>query len=191
MLKESLDGGRIKGGMLKSHVEWLDEQRLPGGREALRSRVSAQTAQIVEGSVLPIVWYPFRALIETDRAIAALTGRPERATLIELGRHSARSNLGTSYRFFNRTQPHEFFESVARMHGQYVDFGRETYRSLGPTRCEIVLSDCACYSKAYCWSAIGYYEQATALQGGREPRVAESDCVCQGQAACRFEIAWS
>jgi hypothetical protein len=109
----------------------------------------------------------------------------------ELGRHSARANLTSAYRFYNKSQPHEFFASVERMHSAYIDFGREQYSSLGPTRCQIVLADYRCFAKTYCWSALGYYEQATVLQGGKAPHVIEAECTCEGAAACRFEISWS
>jgi hypothetical protein len=191
MLRESLDGGHIKGGVLNAHLEWLDFQKLPAGRSSLAARVSPATARLLETPLLPISWYPFRALVEMDRAIAVVCGKDERPLVTDLGRHSARTNLSTAYRFYNKSQPHEFFASVVRMHGAYIDFGREEYSSLGPTRCQILLSDYRCFAKTYCWSALGYYEQATALQGGKDPHVTEPECVCDGGTACRFEIAWS
>lgn len=191
MLRESLDGGRIRGGVLRSHLTWADAQHFEGGRAELCRRVSADTALVLEGPLLEISWYPFRALVEVDRAIASLAGRDERDTSIELGRHSARTNLTASYRFYNKSHPHEFFASVVKMHRQYIDFGTEEYVFRGPSACEIVLSEYRCYAKSYCWSALGYYEQATALQGGQAPRVGERTCVCEGGGACLFEIAWS
>jgi hypothetical protein len=190
-MKERLDGGRVRGGILQAHLHWVEDQRLPGGITALKARVSDETARVLDGPVLPISWYPFRALVEADRATAALAGGDEKATVVELGRHSARRNLAAGYRFYNRSQPHEFFATVTRMHPQYLDFGREEYESAGPTACRILLLDHSCYSKIYCWSALGYYEQATAFQGGREPEVAEVECACEGAPRCCFELRWS
>jgi hypothetical protein len=181
----------VRGGILQAHLHWVEERKLPGGRAALRSRVSEEAARILDGPVLPIAWYPFRVLVESDRAIAALAGREEKSTVVELGRHSARLNLATGYRFYNKSQPHEFFAAVTRMHPQYQDFGREEYRATGPTSCRIMLLDYACYSKIYCWSALGYYEQAAELQGGRDARVEETECVCEGAPRCSFDLRWS
>jgi hypothetical protein len=76
MFRESLDGGRVKGGVLNAHLEWLDAQKLPAGRSALAPRVSPATARLLETPLLPISWYP------------------------------ARSNLSSAYRFYNESQPH-------------------------------------------------------------------------------------
>jgi hypothetical protein len=190
MFKESLEGGRVKGGMLKAHLDWADVH-CPGGSFAVREQVSDATRRLLDPPILPITWYPFSALVEADRAIAALARTGERETAIELGRHSAHANLGGHYRFFNRRQPHEFFASAARMHGRFVDFGREDYGRLDVTACQLVLAESVCFSKVFCWSAVGYYEQATVLQGGRDPKVHESECVCEGGSLCRFEIGWA
>jgi hypothetical protein len=188
---EALDGGAVRGGIFRSHLDWLDSQGLPEPRRRLGQSVPPETARVLEGPILPIGWYPYRALIEMDRGILQVTGRPETAeSMAVLGRHSARSNLQSAYRFYTRPAPHEFFAQVARMHSQYVDFGSEAYEALGPSACRVSLLDLRCFSKVYCWSAIGYYAEATRLQGGREPQVCETECRCEGGAACRFEIRW-
>lgn len=190
MATEKLDGGRLKGAILKARLQWLEEKGL-GDPASLVSRVSKETAAVLQAPILPVAWYPFRALVEVDRAIAAVAGGDERAAITELGRHSARLNLGGSLRFYNRSQPHEFFAGVERMHGLYMDFGREHYEPTGPTSGTISLLELRCWAKAYCWSAAGYYEQATALQGGRDPVIVERECACDGDAACLFDLRWS
>lgn len=189
-MRESLTGGKVKGGILRSHLEYADAQ-LPGGREALRAGVPADVAPLLDGAILANIWYPFHALVAVDHAILAIKGGDERAAAIDLGRESARLNLGTSYRVYRRDEPHAFFESAARIHRQYLDFGREEYEHVGDTRCRLSLFEAPCYAKVFCWSALGYYEEAVRLQGGRSPQVTESACVCDGDDACRFEISWS
>src|SRR5689334_19423448 len=123
-MPEVLDGGNVKGGVLKAHLDWFKQNRPALGLDALQHRVSLATGEILAATILPSNWYPFRAVVEIDRAIAALHGGDERETVIELGRHSARLNLSTSYRAFNTDRPHEFFRTSARLHHQYEDFGR-------------------------------------------------------------------
>lgn len=190
MARESLAGGRIKGGILRSRLDYLERQPIPGGLDAIRARVSPETAQLLGGPLLPISWYPFRALVEIDRAVAAALGGDERAAIVDLGRQSARLNLSTIYRAYRKEHPHAFFEAATRIHGQYMDFGREEYERTGATSCRLSLVDCAWYSKVWCWSALGYYEEATRLQGGRDPVVQELECLCEGGQGCRFDIRW-
>ncbi len=189
--REVLEGGKVKGGMLKAHLQWVAQNRPDLTVEDLCGRVSASTAAVLRGLVLAIGWYPFRAMVETDRAIAeACRGDPE-ALFKELGRYSARLNLSTSYKVYTRSEPHTFFQIAARVHDQFQDFGRAEYERTGATSCRLSMLDYTCYSPVFCLSGAGYYEQATALQGGRDPQVSEGECHCRGGSACRFDIRWS
>ncbi len=192
VLLEALDGGRIKGGILRSHMQWVAETQGGDALARICDRVSPETARILKSPIFPVAWYPFRALVETDRAIAAVVGvRDEKALVGQLGRYSARVNLTTSYKVYARENPHEFFLSAAQLHEHFLDFGHEEYERTGATSCRLSMIDYACYSKVFCWSALGYYEQATTLQGGKDAIVTESECLCRGASACRFEISWS
>jgi hypothetical protein len=190
-MREQLDGGRVRGGILDSHLRWLRERDGEAALDALRAHVSPETARVLRGPILPISWYPFRALVEIDRAVVVVAGLPdERGAITELGRDSARRNLSGSFKSYARPNPHDFFAGVARMHRQYQDFGRAEYEHRGPTACRVSMLAYPCYSKVFCWSAAGYYEQAAALQGGRRGAVTESACVCEGDEACRFDVSW-
>lgn len=190
ILRESLDGGSLKGGVLLSRLRWVGDFGIPGGLGALRSKVSQGTATILYAPILTISSYPFRALIEVDRGIAAVLGAEERTVAARLGRYSAWLNLTTNFKQYRGEGPHDLFASAARMHRQYQDFGREEYERTGESSCRLSLLDNRCHSKTYCWSACGYFEHATRLHGGLEPQVTETECVCSGGIACRFEIAW-
>src|SRR5262245_10255727 len=189
-LRELLDGGTLKGGVLLSRIRWVGDFGVPGGLGSLRDKVSRATAGILYGPILPISSYPFRALIETDRAIAAVLGADEQTVAARLGRYSAWLNLTTSFKHYRGEGPHHLFASAARMHRQYQDFGREEYERTSETSCRVSLLDNRCYAKTYCWSGCGYFEHGARLHGGLDPEVEETACVCAGDAACRFEIRW-
>ena len=181
----------MKGGVLKAHLQWLEENRPDVTIDALCRRVSPATAATLRQTILPASWYAFRTVVETDRAITAACGGDADALVLELGRYSARLNLGSSYKVYARTEPHAFFQLAARLHRQFQDFGRAKYERTGTTSCSLAMSDYPCFSRLFCLSGRGYYEQATALQGGREPRVDETSCQCRGGTECRFDIRWT
>lgn len=188
--REVLEGGNVKGGMLRSHLQWAWENRADLSVDDLARRVSPATAAIVVARILPVAWYPFRAVVEVDRAIAEAVGGDAADVVRELGRHSARVNLGTSYKVYTRPEPHEFFESAARLHQQFMDFGRAVYERTGASSCRLAMDSYPCYSPVFCLSAAGYYEQATVLQGPARAEVRELECQCTGDARCLFDIRW-
>jgi len=189
-LHEKLDGGRIKGGMFRAHIEWVVERH---DLDALIGRVSPDTGKALTSGILANGWYPFRFVVETDRAIADVCSpdQPPDEIYRDLGRHSAEVNLNGVYRAFRKEDPHKFFERVAMHHRLFLDFGRAQYERIESTACRLSMLDYLCYSKVFCQSALGYYEAASRLQGGLLPVVCERECVCRGGSACVFEISWS
>lgn len=187
---ERLDGGQIKGTMLRAHLTWLERQAGMGARERLLSELDATTAELVRQPVLPSFWYPFRALIALDRGIARVVGLPAERVARELGRFSAEQNLTTFYKAFQRKDPHEFFRQEALLHDRFLDFGRAVYTPRGEGAGLIRLLDYPCCSPLFCLSATGYYQRAAELQGGRAVIVQELGCLCRGDPACEFDVRW-
>lgn len=190
-MSEQLEGGQVKGGMLQSHFDWATKELGAESLEKIRQRLSPEMQELVARPVLATKLYPFRLLIEVDKAIAALRGGRADEVYKELGRHSARINLGSVYQVFNKSAPHDFFERAAQLHSRFQDWGRAVYEKLGPMTCRLSLFEYRTHSKVFCSSGIGYYEEATKLQGGHLPKVVETTCTCDGSDACRFEISWS
>jgi uncharacterized protein (TIGR02265 family) len=189
-MPEVLIGGSLKGSIIRAHLDWAAKKLGKDALEKIRERVSEQTSKFLSSSILATQWYPFRTLIEVDKAIAALAGGNPDAVYLEMGRHSAGLNLSAVRKVFPHQQPHEFFQKEAVLHNQFLDFGRAEYVKTGSTSCRLVLSEYPCCSKVFCQSARGYYERAGELQGGKGIRVKETECLAEGDDACVFEISW-
>ncbi|HSP35876.1 MAG TPA: hypothetical protein VLU46_16305 [Thermoanaerobaculia bacterium] len=186
-LREVVTGGRIKGGMLRAHLEWV---RRTHGEAALTQLVSSLAAEVSHDvqSVLPTTWCAFATLVTLDRAIARQYGHN---VLKDLGRFSARINLDTTYRLYKRADIHEFFAKAAALHSQFQDFGSATYEQNGDHGGRMIHAGYPCFSPVFCASAIGYYEEALRIHNGRNVIVTESGCQCAGDASCTFVMRWS
>jgi len=176
--------------MIRAHVDWVRDTQGTVGIVQLWSALPPATAEALVGELRDTGLYPFRYLIELDRTIARLFGYEDEPLVIELGRHSARRNLGEALAGFQRDDPHEFFEQSARLHGQGQDFGRAVYERVSKTACRLHMVDYPCYSKLYCWSGRGYYYEAAQLNGGGAASVVETACICEGDEKCVFEVRW-
>jgi len=188
--KEILDGGRLRGGVFRSHIQWVRDTHGDVGLVKLWTALPTETAEALVGELFDTGLYAFRHLIALDRSIARLFGFEDEPTLVALGAYSARINLSTRFKDFNKNHPHAFFEQSARLHAQFQDFGRALYEKTGPMSCRMKMTGYPCYSKVFCWSAVGYYSQATEMQGGANVRIRETQCQCEGAEACVFDIRW-
>jgi hypothetical protein len=186
--REHLQGGKVRGGMLAAHLRWVTEhhqKEMPKFWDALPDEVR----DAVGGMILPVNWYDFSHLVAVDRTIEKIWGGA--ATLRELGAYSARLNLTGVYKVFTRASIHEFFENSAKLHPRFQDFGTAQYERTGPTSGRMAMREYVSYSPVFCRSAIGFYEEAVTIHGGKAAKVTESECRCRGDESCVFEIRWS
>ena len=178
----------IKGTVLLSHLAWLDETK-GEHRVHLEPVLDDETFKVVR-TVQSVTWLPFRTLVTIDKAIASIVGEPPEEVFLELGRHSARTNLGGLYKKFVPEDPHRFFVGVT-LHNTFQDFGNISYTKLGDRAGRIELSDYPEYSPAFCASGRGYYEQALQVMKAPGPiLVKESQCQCAGDRVCLYDIRW-
>lgn len=186
-LREVVTGGHVKGGMIRAHLDWL---RRNSGEAAMTKLIQSLPPHISAeiSSALPTSWISFEAVVTLDRAIAQQHGNN---VLKDLGRFSAKINLDTTYRLYKREDIHEFFRRSASLHAQFQDFGTAAYEQSNDHGGRMIHTGYACFSPTYCASAIGYYEEALRIHGGRNVIVTESRCQCAGDSDCTFVMRWS
>lgn len=187
--QEKLEGGQVKGVMLRGHVGWVRDEHGEPGVRALLEDIPEQMRRNAE-SPLASMWYPFETLIEVDRAIANRWGEGKPEFVRVLGRHSARMGLSTTYKIFKRESLHEFFERSAPLHSQFQNFGGVRFEDIAEDKVRMVHYDYDCYSPIFCESALGYYEEVVLLHGDRPSSIRETQCQTLGAAECKFEIEW-
>jgi uncharacterized protein (TIGR02265 family) len=187
--RESLAGGRVKGVMVRAHLQFVRDRLGEPALELTMKALPAAVAAEVQG-ILASTWCAFESLVVLDRTIARVAGREEDELMHELGRHSAQINLSTVYRAFHRDDIHEFFRNSAMLHRQFQDFGDCVYENIGKTHGKISVRNAVCYSTAYCSSEAGYLEQVIAAHGGTSAKVTEPACQCAGDDRCTFELRW-
>lgn len=188
--REVLSGGKMKGGIFKSHMTWLLENN-PGLKQKLIDSLAPETKAIVTGVILTANWYPFASLVDLDRNLMVIAGGGKHDFLRELGKYSARINLSTTYRAFNRDTSHEFFRNSALLHSQFQDFGKATYEQTGDRSGKMIHTEYPCYSRVFCDSAVGYYEGCIMSHGATRAIIHEKECQAYGDKSCTFDMLWN
>ena len=188
VLHEQLDSGRVKGSIIRAHLEWVRDHARPdevGGFFEDVSRVMGQQFS----TVLASSWYRFADLIEVDRLILQRFGNGNPHFLEELGAYSARMNLRALDGLLKPADIHDFFRRAALMHRQFQDFGTAKYEA-EQSHGRAIQADYVAWSPLYCATARGFYAECVRLHGLGGVKVFESECHCAGQRRCVFEISW-
>lgn len=177
--EEVLTGGQVRADVARAHLQWVRDYH---GEHAIESLVA----------LLPDEdWISFESLITLDRTIERKFGRGRRGFLRELGRYSAHLNLSDAHGAFRGEAIHDFFHRAAMLHTRFQDFGTAAYEELDFTSGKMVHAAYPCFSRVYCTSAIGYYEQALLIHHAVPKRVEETSCQCDGDPSCTFELGWA
>jgi hypothetical protein len=188
--REVLGGGKLKGGIFRSHMQWVRDHRSAGDLQRLLASLSPELQKAMSGAVLATVWYPFAWLLELDRAIVNLFGGGNNSVMRDLGRYSASINLSTTYKMLDRKLNHEFFRNSAILHSQFQDFGKVLYEQSGESGGRMIHTSYPSFSPTFCMSALGYYEGCIESHGGTSARVTEQECQCYGDPSCTFVMTW-
>ncbi|MEA2274597.1 MAG: hypothetical protein QOI98_3305, partial [Solirubrobacteraceae bacterium] len=57
--REVLEGGRLKGGIFRSHLQWVRDHRSPAEFQQLMDALSPDVRKALAGTILATSWFPF------------------------------------------------------------------------------------------------------------------------------------
>lgn len=189
-VREYTAGGRIKGGILRSHLRWAREHATMDQFKALLDTLPPARVADLSATLFATSWYPLQSLIDLDRAIVETIGGGERVILRHVGRFSATANLSQLHRSLFREDPHSFLRHIALLQGQFTDFGAATWESLGGSLGRMTHRHWRCFSPLLCEASIGFYEECVRMAGGTGVVAEEASCLCRGDKHCVFELRW-
>lgn len=183
---ECFFGGRVKGSVIRPHVDWVrdhgDRSEVIEFFQEIRPAVRVVSASR---------WYAFEDLIQVDRVIVTRFGNGDPGCMSDIGRYAAQQVLGRVPQPGDSSAIAQFLYRSAVLHHDDHDFGNAIYRSLGEREGQLVRANWTSFSPLYCAMTAGFYREAVRLLGGSNVEVWESECLCRGGAACRFEMMWS
>lgn len=186
--KEKLEGGRIKGSMIRSRFDWMKDTHPDVDRRQMIDALPEPTRGKLLRGILASDWYEFSDLIAVDGAFVARFGSEHPEILKDFGRSSAKANVTS---MVSAMTIHEFFRNSVKLHDRFQDFGEAAYEQTGEKGGKMIFTKYPCYSVVFCESAFGFFEQCVSMFGGTNVKVVEVTCQCRGDSSCTFSMTWS
>lgn len=181
----------VKGSVLLSRLDFVRDHF---GQDGLTSLLEALTDddRRVTARLLPAQWYPFVLGERIDDVIMNVLGRGDPGTFHRLGVRSAEVNLaGVHAVFVHDGDPHGLLRRAPAIYKLYYDTGNRVYEKTGECSCRLTTHDSESYSRADCFTVIGWHQRAVELCGGTNVRIDHPDCRVAGARACRYDISWT
>ncbi len=184
---------RIKGGVLKSRLEFVRARAGEAGFQAVLARLPREDQEVLRGWILPITWYPLDLNLRLDDAIAAVLSAGDRDRLfLEMGRASAESNLGgPQHPYVRQGDPHFLLRATPQIYAAYYQVGRRTYEKTGATSAVLRTYDAESVTRTDCLTVVGWHQRAIEMCGGKAVRVVETRCRTRGHPHCEYTCEWT
>lgn len=183
---------RIKGGILKARLAFVEEIGGPEAVDRVLAAVSEEEGKTLRTLLMASGWYPFSLGSHLDEAIVAVLGGGDPKFFERLGEASADKNLNGPHReFLVPGDPQAFLAKAPRIYSFYYQGGHRTYEQTGPTEGVLTTHDAPHFSGPDCKTVVGWYRKALQMCGAKSVRVVEEECRANGAKACRYRLTWS
>lgn len=183
---------KIKGLMLQSRREYVDENFGAGAWSRVLEALPAADRDKLGGVIFAAQWYPFALGDRVDKAIVKVLGGGRSEVFEELGARSAQGRLtGEHKSFLSPGNPQDFMIKSPMIYRFYYDTGYREYEPTGPTSGVMTTHEAETYSAPDCLTVIGWYKEALRMCGARNVRVTEVECRARGGKVCRYRFQWS
>lgn len=183
---------QIKGNVIKSRIHFVKENFGEEGWKKVLQSLPESDRKILDGILTPIGWYPFEIGKRLDEHIIQVLGQGKSDFFEEIGRASARENLGGVHKDFIRPgDPMEFMNQTPVIYRFYYNVGRREWEATGPADGIITTFDADTFSSADCLTVIGWYKEALEMCGARDVVIEEESCRAAGDDVCRYRVKWS
>jgi hypothetical protein len=182
--------GRIKGTVIRSHLDWVRNHRSREETIEFYESLPAYARHLMAGFIAT-EWLPVEMLLDVDRVIIELFGRGEAAFASELGKHFASSVFSSTRPLARPFEIHATLQRVAWGQSDYEDFGnRVRYVPGGKFGGAVIRPATRAANPVICAATAGFYAECLKIHGCSSVEVAEQFCQAEGASHCRFELKW-
>lgn len=182
---------QIKGFAIRGLLKHVKLSGLPGGIPAMLADLPAEVRPAFDKPIVNSGWYPYRAFTELLRAIDRRLGRGDLSSVEELGRRSAKDDLGNVFKIFASMLS---VETVIRRSPIFW----QKYCDTGAIEClEVVNNTFRCALKnvpdideAQCRLITGWIRGIGEATGAKSIEVKQVKCVHRGDPWCEYAGKW-
>jgi len=184
--------GRIKGAAIRARLDYVRARHGDGTLARILPRLPDVDRAVLEGTLLPSAWYPFRILERLDRALVAEVPGDEEEIFDEAGRHVAHQHATSIYRvFFREDDPDRVLRVASCVFSSYYSgLGRAAVVGLGEGSRRIRVEAADATSRGHCRATLAYFREVLVACTARSVRARELRCRCWGDDHCEFDFAW-
>jgi uncharacterized protein (TIGR02265 family) len=183
---------KVKGNIVKARVKFVKTQFGEEAWEKVLASCSDDDRKLLGGIITNSAWFPFDVAERLDKAIVDVLGGGQTRVFEQIGRASARENLGGVHKgMLTPGDPEAFMKKADMVYRFYYDTGHREYEPTGPTSGILTTYNAETFSTADCATVIGWYREGLEMCGASNVEITEEECRARGGECCRYSVKWS
>jgi len=181
---------RVKGATINARLRWLREGN-PAALEKALASLPAADQQVLRGQVLHISWYSLELKRRFDNAIAEVLSPGDKPRAFrEMGRAAAEINLAGPHKAYVHVgDPQALLAQAPVIFRTGNELGHREYAKTG-ANAAVVRTFGTGPTPGECHTAMGWFERAIEVCGGKNVRVSEKACQSRGAEYCELACEW-
>lgn len=159
---------------------------------AVIGSMDAESQAVLNGRLLQSSWQPFRIQVGLYEAIDRVLGAGDFELCWEIGKFTSEYEMGRIHKLFMKLASLDLWiRSAGVMWKRYYSHGALEVEEIGQEGGAVRVVDFNPISKAFCYDFGGWLHRTVELNGRKNPAVAHTGCVLDGDAVCRYEALWN
>ena len=182
---------RVKGSALRSSMNFLRENFPPEAVDHVLDQLSEEKRGMLMHPIPSSEWFAADILYDLMQAMTTATHERPEKLFNRLGRQSCDDSLDTVYRVFVKMRSPAFLlKHVSQVWHNFYDEGQMILLSSTLKSAHLRLQEARIPNPAMCVRITGWMERAVDLSGGKESRIAHTQCVHHGGPFCEWQAEW-
>ncbi|MCG6963175.1 MAG: TIGR02265 family protein [Acidobacteria bacterium] len=183
---------KVKGNIIKARQVFVEERYGEKAWKDVLATLPADDQKLFGGMILNITWFDLKAAMRLDESIVRVLGRGDNRVFEEMGRASARENLGGVHNnLVTPGDPQAFMKKAQLIYSFYYDVGHRTYEPTGLNSGTMTTHGAETFSATDCSTVVGWYKEALGMCGATGVQIKEVKCRARGDSVCQYEVEWS
>ncbi|MCP4901682.1 MAG: DUF2378 family protein [bacterium] len=183
---------KVKGNILKARIAFVGQHFGEDAWANVLAAMSDDDEKQLSGIITNSGWYPFDVAARLDEAIVKVLGSGRTQVFEDIGKASARANLGSVHKgMLTPGDPAAFMAKADMIYRFYYDTGNREYEPTGPKSGVLTTHGAETFSAADCATVVGWYREALKMCGATNVMFKEETCRAKGGEYCRYTASWS
>jgi hypothetical protein len=184
----------VKGASWLARNEYFVKIGGAGAVQKIFNALDETDQALFKKPILPVSWVEYGSYLRWALVADKVLGQGDGRLVREAAVYSAQKQFSGIYKMFiSFVTPHFVLGSTAKLWRQFIDTGNMTATYVGEksdNHILLKLTDIPDIPLKHDWEQTPFMEEITRISGGKNPKIAHTQCIAKGDPCCVWDGTW-